>query len=164
MAALNLIRPFEAYSGFRFGVTVEGISFAAFMEFRLPSFQLETEDLKEGGQNAYVHKLPVRVTVGNATLRHGIGHDLSLLTWYLDVIKGDIAKAKRTVTVTMHGYKSGGSREDLFSWTFSKAYPVKWTGPTLKADDNTVGIEEIEFVHQGFVVSSGDKSSLIEIQ
>jgi len=135
-------------SGFRFTVAIDGVNYAAFTEFRLPSLNVQTLDIQEGGQNTYVHKLPVRVNVGPATLRHGITRDLTLLKWYLQVLKGDLENAYRQVTVVMYDV----TRQPVATWTFRNACPVKWSGPTLKSDDNGVAIEEIEFVHHGFEV------------
>ncbi|HEC98658.1 MAG TPA: phage tail protein, partial [Nitrospirae bacterium] len=39
--------------------------------------------------------------------------------------------------------------EDKWRWNFSDAYPVKWTGPELRADNNTVAFETIELAHHG---------------
>ena len=138
----------ESSGGFRFAVALDGVNYAAFSEFKLPNLDVQMADIQEGGQNTYVHKLPVRVTVGSATLRHGITKDLTLLKWYLQVLKGDLDNAFRDVTVVM--YDTG--RIPVMTWTFRRACPVKWNGPTLKSDDNSVAVEEIEFVHHGFDV------------
>src|SRR5687767_3751498 len=130
-------------SGFRFAVALDGVNLAAFSEFRLPSLSVQTVDIQEGGQHTYVHKLPVRVNVGPATLRHGITKDLTLLKWYLQVLKGDLENAYRQVTVVMYDVQ----RTPVVTWTFRQAIPVKWGGPTMKTDDNGVAIEEIEFIH-----------------
>jgi phage tail-like protein len=137
-----------SHSSFRFSVAVDGINYAAFTEFTLPSLTVETQDIKEGGQNTFAHKLPIRVTTGSATLKHGISTDFALLNWYLDVLKGDMTAATRQITVVM--YNEGTL--PLMTWTFRNAYPVKWSGPQFKTDNNTVAIEEIEFVHHGFDV------------
>ncbi|MCA0457958.1 MAG: phage tail protein [Chloroflexi bacterium] len=138
----------EQFSSFRFMVAVDGINYAAFTEFTLPSLQTETQEIKEGGQNAFSHKLPVRVTAGSATLRQGVSNNFELLKWYMDVLKGDIAAATRQVTVVM----LNADQETLMTWTFRNAYPVKWGGPTFKTDSSSVAIEEIEFVHHGFEI------------
>jgi phage tail-like protein len=137
-----------SHSSFRFSVAVDGINYAAFTEFTLPSLTVETQDIKEGGQNTFAHKLPIRVTAGSATLKHGISTDFELLKWNLDVLKGDMTSATRQITVVM--YNETGL--PLMTWTFRNAYPVKWSGPQFKTDNNTVAIEEIEFVHHGFDV------------
>jgi phage tail-like protein len=135
-------------SSFRFTVAIDGISYGAFTEFTLPSLTMETEEIKEGGQNSFSHKLPIRVTVGSATLRHGVATDFSLLGWYMDMLRGDIAAATRQVTVVMYDV----SYLPLMTWSFRNAYPVKWGGPSFKSDSSSVAIEELEFVHHGFDV------------
>lgn len=146
---------FEFHSGFRFTVAIDGINYAAFSEFRLPSLQVETMDIKEGGQNQYVHKLPVRVNVGTAALKQGITRDFTLLNWYLQILKGDMVGAARQVTVVMFDVR----RIPLIIWNFRDAYPVKWSGPSLKSDTSAVAIEEIEFVHHGFEVAKAPSVS-----
>jgi len=145
---MRLLGDFEQHAAFRFMVTVDGINYAAFTEFTLPSLQIETQEIKEGGQNAFSHKLPVRVTVGSATLRQGVSDNFDLLKWYMDMLHGDIQAATRQVTVVMFST----SQQPLMTWTFRNAYPVKWGGPTFKTDSNSVAIEELEFVHHGFEI------------
>lgn len=147
----DIIGNLYSHSSFRFSVAVDGINYAAFTEFTLPSLQVETQDIKEGGQNSFAHKLPIRVTAGTATLKHGIATDFTLLNWYMDVLKGDIAAATRQVTVVMYNELT----VPMMTWAFRKAYPVKWGGPSFKSDSNGVAIEEIEFVHHGFDIEGG---------
>lgn len=138
----------EVHSGFRFMVKIGEKFSAYFTECTLPNLQVETMDVKEGGQNEFIHKLPVRVNVGTVKLRHGITKDVQLLNWYMMVLEGKIKDATMSVTVTM----SDSMGKPIAIWNFVDAYPIKWTGPTLKAGDNAVAIEEIELVHHGFSV------------
>jgi phage tail-like protein len=141
-------RLLEVHLTYRFMVMIEGITYAAFTECTLPSLQVETQEIKEGGQNTYSHKLPVRINPGNVTLRHGITRSSDLLHWYLQVLRGEITNATRDVSVVMYTVK----RQPVITWTFYNAYPVKWGGPTLKSDNNAVAIEELELVHHGFEI------------
>jgi len=34
-------------------------------------------------------------------------------------------------------------------WNLTKAYPTKWSGASLKAGENSVSIETVEFAHEG---------------
>jgi phage tail-like protein len=145
-------------SVFRFTVTVDGVYYAAFSEFTLPSLDVETLDITEGGQNAYVHKLPVRVKVGSAKLRHGVADSLDLLHWYIQVMQGDIEGSKREVSIVLYNNDS----TPMITWSFRNAYPVRWSGPTFNAQENSVAFEEIEFVHHGFDVETSGWSYLGE--
>lgn len=135
---------------FRYLVFIDDMESGAFTEFQLPTLTLETQEIKEGGQNTYVHKLPVRTTPGTVTLKHGVLYGSELFSWYMQVMKGDMKNAVREVVVGM--FNITPDPELIMVWGFFGAYPIKWTGPTLKADDRAVAIESIEFVHHGFVV------------
>jgi len=141
---------FDFNTTFRYLVIVDGINSGAFTEFQLPTLTVETQDIKEGGQNEYVHKLPVRTTPGTVTLKHGVLYGSELFGWYMQVMRGQMADATRQVLVAMFDITL--EQEPIMIWGFFKAYPIKWTGPTLKSDDRAVAIESIEFVHHGFVV------------
>src|SRR5574341_1132657 len=110
--------PYETHDSFRFSVAIADITYAPLEEFVMPSFQVETMEIKEGGQNTYVHKLPVRVSVGTATLRHGITRDMKLLNWYLDIVNGKVKDSRRHVTVVMFDT----NLTPLLSWGFRDAY------------------------------------------
>jgi phage tail-like protein len=141
-------QPIEFHATFRFKVLVDGINLAAFIECNLPSLQVETEDIKEGGQNTYTHRLPVRVNAGTVTLKQGITRNDQLLNWYLQVLRGDIESATRTVSVII----LDSIKIPIATWTFYDAYPIKWGGLMLKSSDQAVAIEELELAHHGFEV------------
>lgn len=142
----------EMHANFRFTVMVDGVNHAVFMECKLPSLQIETLEVKEGGLNNYVHQLPVRLKPGSITLKHGITKSDALLKWYKDVVQamttGNTASIMKSVTVTMLTIK----REPLATFQLNQAYPKKWSGPTLKADDKAIAVEELELAFADFTV------------
>lgn len=142
-------KPLEIHAGFRFVVQVDNVNAAAFTECTLPRLQVETEDIKEGGQNAYIHRLPVRVNAGTITLKHGVTKNDELLNWYLQVLTGQVKNATRDVTVIIF---DSTRKVRIAAWTFTRAYPIRWGGPTLRASENAVAIEELELAHHGFTV------------
>jgi phage tail-like protein len=142
-------KPVEIHAGFRFVVKVDNVNTAAFTECTLPRLQVETLDIKEGGQNEYIHRLPVRVNAGTVTLKHGITKSDELLNWYLAVQTGNIKDGTRDVTITVY---DSTRKVRVATWTFKKAYPIRYGGPTLRASESAVAIEEIELAHQGFEV------------
>lgn len=138
----------DIHLAYRFTVVIDGISYAAFTECNLPSLQVETFEIKEGGQNAYIHKLPVRVNAGTVSFKHGISRNSELLRWYLQILNGDVANATRDVSVVVYDIR----RTPLFTFTFRSAYPIKWSGPSLRSDQSAVAIEELELAHHGFEI------------
>lgn len=148
-------KPVEVHATFRFTVTIGNLDQAAFTECTLPSLQVETIDINEGGLESIVHRLPVRVKASTVTLRRGIVKSSELWAWYDQVRRGDISKALREVTITMFGLSHGSASSSIIpisTWVFHRAYPIKWVGPQLKAGDQAIALEEIEIAHHGFEV------------
>lgn len=105
----------------------------------------EFEEIKEGGINNFVHKLPKTTRYGNLVLKKGMTDNDTLYNWHQDVVNGIISRANVTIIQT------DTQRKPLKSWTFQNAFPVKWTGPDLKADTSSFAIESVEMAHQGLV-------------
>jgi phage tail-like protein len=108
---------------------------------------MKYEDVKEGGQNGYVHRLPTRVEYGNLVLKRGYTTDNEFYQWCLSTLRGKISR--RLVTVSLVSLQSGAPTT-VYAWTFNDAYPVKWSGPHLKADDRQMAVETLELAHRGF--------------
>ena len=144
----------EIHASFRFTVTISDEIVAAFGECSLPNLEIETLEVKEGGQNEYSHRLPVRVKQGTLTLRYGLTRSDKLLKWYVRLLHGLDGDDKnfkdliKQVSVTMYD----SELKPVALWNFEKAYPVKWKGPTLKTDQQALAIEELEFAFHGFSV------------
>jgi len=133
---------------FRFTISIDGVYIAAFTEFQMPDLNVETLDVTEGGQNTYVHKLPVRLNVGTAVMKQGVTPNLALLEWYMLVVNGNIADAMREVSVKMYSPKG----QQTLAFNFRRAYPIKWVAPTLNTEQNSIALEELHIVHHGFTI------------
>jgi phage tail-like protein len=98
---------------------------------------------QEGGLNDYVHRLPGRMKYSNVTLKRGIATP-ALWEWFCSTLRGEIKR--RTLSIVLSGY--AGAKE--VRWNIVDALPIKWSGPTLKADANETAVEVIELAHHGF--------------
>ena len=161
MTAISPAQPFpgamDPLTTFLFEVRIDHITQAAFTEVTLPALRVETEDVKEGGLNQYIHKLPVRVNAGTLTLKNGIGIGGQLLQWYKQVLEGNFGDARKEVTIHLYG---GVRTRPVLTITLQQAYPIRWTGPNLRAGDSAAAIEEIELAHSGIEFSNADFSAL----
>lgn len=138
------------YSSFMFYVEIEGINVAQFSEVNGLQIEIETESYREGGKNDFVYNFPKGIKYQPLVLKRGITDVDELWKWYKEVRDGKIAR--KNVTIRMYkSYKDMKAKDAKWSWTFQKAYPIKWTGPALKADSNTIAFESIELVHQGIL-------------
>lgn len=128
---------------FRFLVEIDGITTAHASEVSGLQIETETEPYEEGGVNDFVHQLPKRTKYQRITLKRGITERDELWGWYQEVISGQF-KRKNGAIILMDI-----TGQEKWRWNFQEAYPVKWTGPDLKADSNTVAFEAVELAHNG---------------
>lgn len=136
------------YTSFRFRIEIDGITVAQVSEVTGLQLETETEQYEEGGVNDYVHQLPKRTKYQHITLKRGLTDLDELWQWYRNVVNGTLVRGKfdrRNGSIIL----MDGNGADRWRWNFSQAYPVKWSGPDLKADGNAVAFETVELAHNG---------------
>lgn len=133
------------------------VSFAAtsgnadtsFQEVSGISTELETEDLNEGGENRYVHRLPKSLKHQKLVLKRGVAEiDSPLIEWCGDVLDGAFIKPIETMTVEVALMNEEG--EPVRVWSFINAYPVSWEVEGFNATKNEIAIEKIELSYNYF--------------
>ncbi|WP_440956071.1 phage tail protein [Methanosarcina sp. Mfa9] len=133
----------DPFMSFRFRVEIEGITFAQMSEVTGLQAETETETYEEGGVNDFVYKLPKRTKYSNLTLKRGITDSDQIWKWYQDVVIGKFERRNGSIILV------DSSGNDRWRWDFKDAYPVKWTGPDLRADSSTIAFETVELAHNG---------------
>lgn len=142
----------DPYMGYRFLVEIDSLIVGGFSEVTGLEMTLETEEYQEGGVNTYTHTLPSRFTYPNLVLRRGLTDSRTLWQWIQNVADALLPlterKNVRIILLDSTGKESWG-------WEFRDAYPVKWTGPELQADQGVVAMEALELAHKGISNMSG---------
>lgn len=139
----------DAHLSLRFWVQLRGIEVAGFMECSGLVVETEVFEYAEGGLNTYTHKLPVRTKYSNITLKRGLDEGQDLYRWYMKTVGGQIER--NSISIILYD----SERKSKYRWDLQQAYPVKWTGPDLKADAGAVAVETIEIAHSGLLPTSG---------
>lgn len=109
--------------------------------------EMTTEELVEGGENRFAHKLPQRAKYPNLVLKRGYFASLPspLMKWANAAINDfDIKPCQVQVMLLDEMHMPAGI------WSFKNAYPVKLTMGDFKATDNSVLVESIELTYQFF--------------
>lgn len=109
------------------------------------SVDLETEEIAEGGENRFKHKIPVRTKYPNLVLKRGLLVDSGLIEWCKKAIE-DFEITPVNLTVKLLNEK----HEPLLTWDVVHAYPVKWTVDDLNAEENKLAIESLELAYNYF--------------
>lgn len=143
----------ERVTAATFLVEVDGVEIGRFTEISGLQVTVETEDIQEGGQNGFVHKLPGRMSWPNIVLKRGVTQNDSLITWLTKSSGEQFAAnknklARSTAAITLVG--PAGKR--LRAWEFEGAFPVKWSGPNFSVNSTEIPMEELEICHHGFRV------------
>lgn len=107
--------------------------------------EVTVEELAEGGENRFAHRLPGRAKYGNLVLRRGMVTDSALQRWCEDAILHFQFKPV-TVNVTLLNEK----HEPLVAWRFERAWPVKWALSDFKAQENAIVVETLELAYSYF--------------
>jgi phage tail-like protein len=136
----------DPYASFRFLIEVEGLVVGGFSEVNGLEAETETEEYWEGGGNDHAHTLPKGTKYPRLVLKRGITDLKTLWQWHTKIRSGRIERH------TVHIILIDETQHRKWDWRCVDAYPVKWSGPGFKADGNTIGIESIEFVHNGIRV------------
>lgn len=135
----------------RFRLKIDGVEIGAFTEISGLSVQIDTEELAEGGQNGYTHKLPGRMKWPNLVFKRGITDTDTLFAWFARCSGDGLAAAKDKVE-RHHGSIEllDAKGKEVRKWSFVDAFPVKWSGPRLAASSRDLAVEELEVCHSGF--------------
>ena len=109
------------------------------------SAQVDVLEYPEGGNNAFVHRLPTRIKQGNITLKRGVTNEKALITWF----NASVVKVQPTdLSIAVYGY----NHEVVQNWSFRNAYPVKWSGSDLNAGGSEFITQTLEIAHSGMKV------------
>ena len=136
--------PVAFHFSVRFGVSGQS-SDTCFQEVSGLSVSLGVEEVKEGGENRFAHRLPTPARYGNLVLKRGLLLDSEVRKWVEDAVINFVFQPTE-VSVDLLNEK----QEPLSSWTFTRAWPVKWQISSLKSMGNEVVIETLELVYESF--------------
>ncbi len=132
--------------GFHFGVDISGAVTGYFTECSgLGSEQevIEHKVISEKGMEV-VLQIPGRLKWENITLKRGITSNMDIWVWRKQVEDGQVEAAYKDGSITMFDQ----ALKPVAMWNFQRAWPVKVSGPQVKADSNEIGIEELTIVHE----------------
>jgi len=139
----------DPYLAINFLVTINGVLddgraiHGSFAEVSGLEVTITPIEYRNGSEDITVRKLPGLKKFTNITLKRGAIGDLTLWQWIKTVMNGQTQRADGTITLLDE------SRQAVMTWTFRRAWPCKWSGPSFNAKANEVAIESIEICHEG---------------
>ncbi|WP_338839154.1 phage tail protein [Flavobacterium ginsenosidimutans] len=111
------------------------------------SVDLETEEIVEGGENRFKHKLPVKTKYPNLVLKRGILIDSDVIEWCRKALENfEFKPVDLTVKLLNQ------DRQPLMHWKVIHAYPVKWAVEDFSALESKIVVESFELAYNYFTL------------
>lgn len=132
--------------GFHYAIDVQGKIRGYFTECSGIGSEHEVIEHKvvdEKGREV-IMKLPGRLKWENITLKRGITNNMDIWDWRDEVVRGKVDDARRNGSIIMFDQ----SLKEVARWNFERAWPIKVSGPAVKADSNEFAIEELVITHE----------------
>lgn len=115
---------------------------SAFQEVSGLGSELAFEEIREGGENRYVQRLPNGIKHAPLELKRGIeALDSPLVQWCRATMDGD--GLARIQTLPLAVYLMNVHKVPIRAWQFADAFPIKWEFDPFNSTKNEVAIEKI---------------------
>ncbi len=133
----------------RFQVVLQdATTIGAFAECSGLSVEYDIFEYQEGGEMRFVHKFRGALKYPNLVLKRGVTYEDALLKWFFD--QDTDRESRGNVTLNL----LGDDGQQVRTWSFAGAFPVKWSGPSFSAKSTNVATETLEIAHQGLLPPS----------
>ena len=109
--------------------------------------EYDYENFREGGENRFEHKLPIRTKYADLVLKRGMLTDSTVLKWFLDAFR-DRKFEPADINVILMNEKS----EPLRTWKVTQAIPKKWLVSDFNANESAIVIETLELTYRYFSI------------
>jgi len=112
---------------------------------------LDTEQVKEGGENRFEHVLPVRRKCSPLILKRGILKPSAsgLTRWLQRAFNDEEVETVDTVTIKLLNEE----HKPLMLWTINNVWPRSWKIGELNAENGAVLIETLELNYNRLLLS-----------
>ena len=133
--------------GFHYGIEVQGVVNGYFTEcsgIGSENELIEHKVVDEKGRES-IQKIPGRLKWQDITLKRGITSNMDIWDWRDQIVEGKVDDARKNGSIVM--FDQAG--DEVARWNFENAWPLKVSGPAMKADSNEFGIEELVITHEG---------------
>lgn len=120
---------------------------SSFQEVSGLELSMDVDELREGGENRFMHQLPIGVKQKRLTLKRGVAPMSSpLVSWCRSTLEGGLSVQIKLAPVTVKLLDAKAN--PLRTWSFTNAYPVRWEIDSFNSTKNEVALETIELAYQ----------------
>jgi phage tail-like protein len=122
---------------------------ASFQDISGIEAEFLTEEVIEGGENRFVHRLPTHGKYPNLVLKRGaVTRDSFLLEWVGQTVGSGMSLPILPQNMLVTLLNESGTPS--IAWAFANAYPIKTSVSSLNSEDNKILIETMELSYNYF--------------
>jgi phage tail-like protein len=142
----------DPYGGYNFIVTLNGVADdgsvvrAGCNEVSGLEAEVGIIEYRNGNEDITVRKNPGLKKFTNLTLKRGMTGDLAFWNWIRQAMKGKVQRVQGSIAMLDE------NRQEVLRWTFTRAWPSKFTGPGYNAANNETAFETLEVCHEGLSI------------
>lgn len=141
---MNQVYPLDSFS---FNVHIEGDSpstTSAFSEVSGITMEMDTEEITEGGNADFRHRVPKAATFSNLVLKRGIMSKTSPFTiWCMHALDTNLIKPVNSKLLLVQLLNESG--DAIAVWKFTDAWPIMWTIANIDGMKGELMVERLEF-------------------
>ena len=138
--------PWSFYYKVEFGIS-KSADDARFQSVSGLSVEYDYESFKEGGENRFEHKLPVRTKYTDMVLKRGMLTNSAVIKWCLSAFRDRVFEPCDVNVILM-----SENGDPVRSWNVTHAIPKKWMVSDFNANENSVVIETLELTYRYFTI------------
>src|SRR5436190_22760412 len=115
----------DPYANFNFLVEIDGITQAGFHDVSGLDSSIDIQPFREGGQNIFEGKHPMKVKYSNIVLKWGLTDGTEMYDWHQQAVNGNVQRKNGSIILLD---RQGNKKSQ---WNFFDAWPAKYTAPTF---------------------------------
>ena len=133
----------DPYTAYNFQVIVTGVSndgkavSGSFSEVSGLEQELPPILYRNGSEDITQRKIPGLKKFTDITLKRGITGDIDFWKWIVNGLNGQVQRTSGAIVLLDE------NRQEVMRWKFDRAWPIKFTGPTLHAGNNEIAMETL---------------------
>jgi phage tail-like protein len=144
----------DPYAAFNFVLDIDGLAGVhGFSECTGANTEQDVIEYREGGMDTTVTKIPGLKKFGDITLKRGFTADQSLWAWRKTAMDGAVVRRGGHIVLNNEAGKPA------LRWTFTNAWPKKYSAPTLNGKTNEIAVEEIVLAVEGLELDTKTQPS-----
>ena len=144
----------DPYAAYNFHVIVTGVSddgaavSGAFTEVTGLELEIPPIEYRGGAEDITVRKIPGLKKVSHLTLKRGITGHVGFWNWVVEALNGKVRRTSGSISMLDE------NRQEVMRWNFTRAWPTKYTGPSLGASKNEIAMETLVLAIEGLLIDT----------